>query len=101
MDIDLARHRLEQDPTQHNNLQQKALAGADGETAVQAINSLVDYTIEHFADEEELMNQIGIDGLNRHRWRNHSFVGKVADMALEWGHGNETSVDDILLFLKD
>jgi hemerythrin len=61
----------------------------------------VDYAIAHFADEEELMQQIDFEGLIQHRWRHHSFVGRVADMALEWGQGRETSLNDILLFLRE
>ena len=84
-----------------NELQQHADSGAGPEVAIEAINSLVDYAVAHFADEEELMQEIDFDGLIQHRWRHHSFVGKVADMALEWGQGRETSVDDILNFLKE
>jgi len=84
-----------------NDLQQKASSGAGRDAAIQAINSLVDYALEHFADEEELMDQIRFPSLIPHRWQHHSFVGRVADMALEWGEGKETSVEDILLFLKD
>ena len=84
-----------------NDLEQKAASGGGREAAIEAINSLVDYAVVHFADEEELMEQIGFDRLIQHRWQHRSFVGKIADLALEWGQGRETSVDDLLLFLKD
>lgn len=84
-----------------NNLQQQASAGAGRDATILAMNSLANHALEHFADEEELMDQIDFPGLIQHRWRHHSFATKVADMALEWGKGNETNVDDILLFLKD
>ena len=84
-----------------NNLQRQASEGAGREATLLAIDSLANYAIEHFADEEELMDQIGFPELIQHRWRHHSFAGKVADMALEWGKGNKTGVDDILLFVKD
>ncbi|MCX6835592.1 MAG: bacteriohemerythrin [candidate division Zixibacteria bacterium] len=84
-----------------NNLQQQASAGSGRDATILAMNSLANYALEHFADEEELMDQISFPGLIQHRRRHYSFASKVADMALEWGKGNETSIDDILLFLKE
>lgn len=84
-----------------NRLQQDCSGGVGRDDILQAINSLVDYALEHFADEESLMQKIGFEGLDHHRWRHSSFVTKVTDMALDWGEGEDVRAEDILLFLKE
>jgi len=57
-----------------NRLQQNCSGEVDRDDILQAINSLVDYALEHFADEESLMQKIGFEGLDHHRRRHNSFV---------------------------
>lgn len=84
-----------------NDLVRKAGEGADRQDSLKTVNALVDYALEHFADEESLMQRIGYDDIDRHRWRHSEFAGKIADMAVAWGEGHEITAGEICEFLKD
>lgn len=84
-----------------NGLQQRVSAGADRGDAYEALKAMVDFALEHFADEELFMQQIRYDGIDNHRWQHRNFASKVAEMSVAWGEGKEISANQILLFLKD
>jgi hemerythrin len=84
-----------------NRLEAKINAGAGQKDSLEVIQALIDYALYHFADEESLMQEINFDGISIHRWRHSEFAGKIADMALEWGRGNQVKAEEIRDFLTD
>ncbi len=82
-----------------NALDRKIEAGADRQDSLQTIDALVDYALQHFADEESLMQQINFPGITAHRWCHSEFAGKIADMALDWSEGKEITLQEIRDFL--
>jgi hemerythrin len=84
-----------------NDLDQRVTSGTVRQDSLQTIEALVDYVLQHFADEESLMQQINFRDIVMHRWRHSEFAGKIADMALDWGRGKEVTAEEIRDFLTD
>lgn len=84
-----------------NDLDRKIATGTVRQDSLQTIEALVDYVLQHFADEESVMQQINFRDIIRHRWHHSEFAGKIADMALDWGRGKEISAEEIRDFLTD
>jgi len=72
-----------------------------GDRAVQAdvINELVDYTMSHFAFEEEMMNNAGYMFLGPHKRVHEIFTRKVAEMQKRFEAGEDV-VNDMLGMLS-
>ena len=77
----------------------KIAAGTSREDSLQTIDALVDYALQHFAEEESLMEKINFSGTTSHRWLHSEFAGKIADMALDWSQGKEITAQEIRDFL--
>jgi hemerythrin len=84
-----------------SKLEAQIEAGSDRNDTLEVVQSLIDYVLVHFSDEETLMQEINFESISRHRWQHSEFAGKVADMALEWGRGNEVTAEQIRDFLID
>jgi hemerythrin len=84
-----------------NKLEARIKAGDDRKATIDTIQSLIDYVLVHFTDEESLMHEIGFENIHTHRWRHSEFAGKIADMALAWGEGREVTAEQIREFLTD
>jgi hemerythrin-like metal-binding protein len=84
-----------------NQLQDRVDKGVGRQRCLNTMNALTDYVLEHFADEEKLMSEIGFEELDRHQRAHQVFSAKVADIALMWGQGQTIDCHEILSFLKE
>jgi hemerythrin len=78
-----------------NDLERLIAIRAERTDLLDTIHALIDHALSHFSDEEALMQQIDFEGLTRHRWLHSEFAGKIADMALKWGEGQEVTAEQL------
>jgi len=76
------------------------LRGSDDRVAqADVINELVDYTMSHFAFEEEVLNNAGYMFLGPHKRVHEIFTRKVAEMQKRFEAGEDV-IDDMLGMLS-
>jgi hemerythrin len=68
-----------------------AIVSADREQVGEVLEQLVDYTLSHFAFEEELMNQAGYGFIAAHKKVHQMFTKKVADFQMRFELGEDVS----------
>ncbi|MEJ2402944.1 MAG: bacteriohemerythrin [Candidatus Thiodiazotropha sp.] len=65
------------------------------------LDSLIDYVVEHFTDEERLMEEKGYEDLPNHRKVHADLVNTCTDLQKKF-HANEAEVDSsVMKFIKD
>jgi len=72
---------------------------SDRAAQADVINELVDYTMSHFAFEEEVMNNAGYMFLGPHKRVHEIFTRKVAEMQKRFEAGEDV-IDDMLGMLS-
>ena len=66
------------------------------------LESLKDYTISHFAEEEAMMEAHGYNKLNAHRMEHAAFVAKVQDfLSKDIDFEQLSLLEDVVTFLLD
>lgn len=65
------------------------------------IDSLIQYTIEHFASEEEYMSKHQFEGLEEQKMVHKQFVNKVKSFEADYLAGEAALSGDVLKFLSD
>jgi hemerythrin len=79
----------------------RALAAGRGEIAVDDIlRKLVEYTIVHFATEEQLMDQHGYPGFSAHRFEHNVLTEKITSLQIEHRAGKPGVAAALALFLQ-
>jgi len=79
-----------------------ALRQGEEEPAVKAIlQELIDYTREHFAHEEELMERYRYPELDAHRFEHNSFRSTIRDISRMVDHGIDGMGRPLLQMLRD
>jgi hemerythrin len=68
-----------------------AIVSADREQVGEILEQLVDYTMSHFAFEEELMEQAGYGFIAAHKKVHQMFTKKVADFQMRFELGEDVS----------
>jgi len=77
-----------------------AVQAEKGATVVgNTIQSLIDYTRDHFAAEEQLMQAKGYPDYVAHKAIHDALLAQVADFDLRYRNGETAVVEDILPFL--
>ncbi len=94
--------------TQHQNLfaiareLQTAMTAGKGKVVMgQTLDRLVQYTLAHFAFEEQLMRQYKYPGLPVHQVEHLALTKQVADFQKEFKAGRANMTVDIFRFLND
>ncbi len=84
-----------------NNLHAVAARDPSPEEIDEAFHSLKDYAAEHFALEEQLMEEVGIDGDNLaiHRGAHAAFVGELEEMWQKRDRDPKATTEHLLEFL--
>jgi len=81
---------------------QNAIANGHGPTAVgTALNKAVNYTIHHFATEEDLMQQHRFPGAAAHRIEHNVLTLQLAELQQEWQSGDSNAPEKCLLILRE
>lgn len=65
------------------------------------IKGMKEYTILHFSEEEQLMQQHGYPGLAQHKKQHSDFIDKVNDLQEKYEAGKMIISIEITNFLKD
>ncbi len=76
--------------------------GASREETLRILDSLAQYTVEHFGREEELMQAHGYPWYEDHKAKHEKFVNTVTDFQEKFKSGEvQELTDDVLKFLMD
>jgi hemerythrin-like metal-binding protein len=79
-----------------------ALSGGDPNGEIgRVLADLVVYSHEHFAAEEELMQQIGFYGLHQHRTEHRRIAQQIKGFLLRLKQGGKVSPTELLTLLRN
>jgi hemerythrin len=84
-----------------NDLQEAMSRGKGREALGPVLQSLVGYTLEHFATEEALMRASGYPSLARHAEKHAVLARQVSELALRFSEGFLTIPNTLSRFLFD
>ena len=73
----------------------------DRQQLTRAMSYLREYTVTHFANEEEYMVSIGFDELAKHQREHAELKQKVKDFQSMLFHSDVVNHEEVLVFLKD
>jgi hemerythrin len=77
-----------------------AVGGGNRSEIGDRLDSLIDYVVEHFTDEEKLMEQAGYAGLEEHRKEHSNLVSTCTDLQGKF-HANEAEIEEgTMSFIK-
>lgn len=76
-------------------------SNASGETLIDIVESLKNYTKTHFFTEEEFFARIVYPEVDSHKLMHHRFIQKIADVEEQLRQGSLVVGNDLLDFLKD
>ena len=65
------------------------------------LTELTKYTLQHFKDEEDMMELLDYPGLEKHKIEHRSFAAKVSDFCIQVMADKNGVPEEMLLFLKD
>jgi hemerythrin len=83
-----------------NDLHDAMRVGKGAEVMGRVFQSLVDYTVHHFADEESAMEQYGFSGLEAHRREHEQLTRQVLDYKTKFETKQVLISIELLDFLK-
>lgn len=99
---------VEQVDKQHHHLVDlvnklhRAMRNRQGKVVMGSIlNELATYTVNHFADEERMMQEAGFKNLVEHRKEHEKLVQSVVDFKKQFEEGRATVSLDLMNFLSD
>jgi len=84
-----------------NKMHEAMQVGKGGIEAGNIITEMIDYSVMHFAAEEELMRSLHYSGLNSHMKEHNAFMIKAADFQKQIDSGSFSLSMDIITFLRD
>ena len=82
------------------NLHQAIAAGRGQEVTAAVLANVVNYTIHHFAAEENLMHQHGFPGIAAHRIEHNTLTLKISRFQKEYAEGKADAAECLLRFLQ-
>jgi hemerythrin len=83
-----------------NKLIEQPDSSGDSELVSEILAELVNYTREHFTDEEELMQEYGYPELEPHKKQHNYFIDTTAELSINFVDNKQTTIDEIIEFLK-
>lgn len=84
-----------------NELHDAMLNGKGRDVLSQILDGLAEYTVTHFATEENLMKKYNYPGYVNHKAEHDRFVEKVSEFKEKLSQGQLTLTMEVLNFLKD
>lgn len=84
-----------------NELNQHILVGSRNEAAGNALSGLIDYTVTHFKNEEDLMKKHGYPGYPNHKTEHEKLTAKVLDFKDRYVSGKTGFTIELIKFLQD
>jgi hemerythrin-like metal-binding protein len=83
-----------------NELNRAMLDGKGNDVAAKILKNLVDYTRDHFAREEVIWNQGGLESLAAHHTKHVDLVAKVEGFQRDFVSGKAALTGDLMSFLR-
>lgn len=83
-----------------NQLHNAMCHGLDKSAIGAVLTELVNYTVQHFADEERLFEGHGYPESASHKKLHHALVSKVGALKGDFDAGRPVNTDDMMTFLK-
>lgn len=83
-----------------NNLDEAVQRGKGPRVLGPTLDSLVEYTQEHFSDEEALLERIHYPALEEHRQEHATFSRQLASLQVRYHTGNASLSTQVLDFLR-
>ena len=81
---------------------QESLSGENlKEETANALRFLVQYTRQHFVDEEELMQRIAFEGYDYHKQQHKKLIFEVTNVLLDIKKGKQINPFELFDFLMD
>ena len=84
-----------------NDLHSAMGAGKSREIMGSVLTGLIDYTVNHFAAEEKLMQKHGYPGFARHKAEHDVLKKQVGDTMSKFKEGKSVVTIELMNFLKD
>lgn len=84
-----------------NELYSAKLAGKSRQALGRVLDSLVDYTKTHFADEEKLQRDVGFPESDSHKKVHENLMSQVGKFYNEFKAGRQAISDEVMGFLMD
>jgi hemerythrin len=84
-----------------NNLHSAMGAGKSREIMDSVLTGLVDYTVNHFAAEEKLMQMYGYPSFAKHKAEHDALTKQVSDIVSKFKEGKSVVTIELMNFLKD
>lgn len=84
-----------------NKLHDSMTKGTSKEVLGGVIKELINYTVEHFGNEEKLFQKFKYPGYLAHKFEHEKFVKRVGDFNNEFQSGRASVSLEIINFLKD
>ena len=84
-----------------NELSEAVSEGKGREVMLPVLDSLIDYTAKHFADEERLLEEIRYPELDAQRRSHKAFVAKVLESRAGFEAGTGMVASEVINFLND
>lgn len=83
-----------------DKLEQDLAADSEDVVVEDVLHSLVQYTIYHFAEEEDLMHKHRFPGLPAHRLEHHDLTMKIARAEEEYKSGKQDVLPSLAQYLR-
>lgn len=84
-----------------NRLAEAMDGGRYSQTIGQILDSLVEYAMTHFTDEEQMLARHHYPALLEHRWQHQAYINQVRNLQDRLRVGEENLSPKVLEFLKD
>ena len=84
-----------------NELHTAMRSGKGKDVAANLLRRLIDYTVQHFAAEEKLMEQKGYPGLTAHQAEHRALTHKVVTFKKDFDAGIVSITPELMKFLQD
>ena len=83
-----------------NKLIEQPGSSGDSTLVPEILTELVNYTREHFTDEEELIQEYGYPELEQHKKQHNYFIDTTAELSISFVDNKQTTIYEITEFLK-
>ncbi len=83
-----------------NQLHTSMVEKKSSEVMSKTLNSLIDYTVKHFAAEEKLLNSHNYADLDKHKVVHQSFTQKIRGLQDEFKSGKPVTIE-LMSFLQN
>ncbi len=83
-----------------NDLRERLVQGADHEQVCDSLSRIVEYTRQHFANEEQLLEQHGYPELGPHRAAHRRLLQQIAETTQRIESGEPVEISSLISFLR-